>query len=209
MEKLLHIIATPRGEDSRTLKVSKAFLDALNEKYPELKSEMLNVFTDELPSITAKNVEGKFTLLAGKGIPPELKEAWSEIEAYINQFLDADMYLISTPMWNFTIPYRLKHYIDLIVQPQYLFTYTEEGPQGLVKGKKMVVITSRGGDYSPDSPAHNFDYQEPYLRSIFQMVGIEDITFVHAQPMDALGEEVRNQKIEEARREARESAASL
>jgi FMN-dependent NADH-azoreductase len=76
----------------------------------------------------------------------------------------------------------------------------------LVKNKKMVVITSRGGDYGPDSPAREYDFQEPYLRTIFGYVGIQDITFINAQPMDAMGPEVQKQKVEEARIEAREVA---
>jgi len=70
-------------------------------------------------------------------------ESWRAIEGLIQQFLAADMYLISTPMWNFTIPSTLKYYIDALVQPGYLFKYTPEGvPVGLVQGKSMVCITS-------------------------------------------------------------------
>lgn len=72
-----------------------------------------------------------------------------------------------------------------MVQPRYLYRYNEQGqPIGMTLGKKMVVITSRGGDYSANSPFHAFDFQEPYLRAIFGFVGITDIQFVNAQPMD-------------------------
>ena len=138
-----------------------------------------------------------------------LKDAWKEVERQIERFVDADGYLISTPMWNFSIPFVLKHYIDVIVQPKYLFRYTEKGPEGLVKGKRMVVITSRGGDYGPDSPFRAYDHQEPYLRTIFGFVGVTDITFVNAQPMDALGPEVEREKLEVAKETARGIAASF
>ena len=85
-----------------------------------------------------------------------------------------------------------------MVQPKYLFRYTDKGAEGLVKGKKMIVITSRGGDYSPENPAHPYDLQEPYLRTIFGFVGITDFIFINAQPMDALGPQVQEEKIKQA-----------
>lgn len=197
MKKLLHIIATPRGNDSRTLKVSHVFLEEIRKKYSGCQIDELNVFTENLPELTIKTINGKYVLLSGKDLSGELKRAWRDIESYINEFLSADGYLITTPMWNFNLPYRLKQYIDIIIQPKYLFRYAEKGPEGLVKNKKMVIITSRGGDYSGE--AKSYDFQESYLRTIFGFVGITDITFINAQPMDALGLEVQKQKLEEAK----------
>lgn len=196
MKKLLHIVATPRGDESRTLKISSAFLEVFGQKYPECEIDEINVTTEKLPSISAQNVNGKYVLLGGEDLSGEFKELWKDIESQIERFLSADGYLISTPMWNFNIPYYLKHYIDIIVQPKYLFQYTEKGAEGLVKGKKMVVITSRGGDYGPESPTAAYDHQEPYLRAIFGLVGITDITFVNAQPMDARGPEVQIRQVQ-------------
>jgi FMN-dependent NADH-azoreductase len=183
MKKLLHIIATPRGEESRTLKVSRTFLDSFKFSHSDWVVEELDLFD-----------------LFG-----EAKEAWQDIIAHIERFMSADGYLISTPMWNFGIPYRLKHYIDIIVQPRYLFKYTAEGVEGLVKGKKMVVLASRGGEYTTDQ-MRPMDHQEPYLRAVFGFVGLVDMTFVIAQPMDAGGPELQTQKIEEAQTRAREVA---
>jgi FMN-dependent NADH-azoreductase len=112
-------------------------------------------------------------------------------------------------MWNFGIPYRLKHYIDVILQPGYLFRYTANGPEGLVESKKMTVITSRGGDYGGASPLKPYDLQEPYIRAVFGFVGIADMTFVDARPMDAMGPAVRDQKTEEARKIAGETAGKF
>jgi len=198
MKKLLHIIATPRGEESRTLKISKAFINSFSASHLDWRVEELNLFTEKIPQLTVKRVDGKYALLGGKDLTGETKEAWREIVICIEQFLSADGYLVSTPMWNFSIPYVLKHYIDVILQPKYLFRYTEKGPEGLVKNKKMIIITSRGGDYSKDSPVRNYDFQEPFLRTVFSFVGITDINFIIAQPVDALGPDVANEKIEEA-----------
>ena len=209
MKKLLHIIATPRGDDSRTLKVSRVFLEAFSKKNPDCKIDELDVVTANLPSLTLKMIYGKYVLLGGQELTEKLKEAWNPIQRLIERFLSSDGYLISTPMWNFGIPYSLKQYIDLIVQPKYLFRYTDKGIEGLVKNRKMVVITSRGGDYGTESPFHAYDFQEPYLRAIFGFIGITDVTFINAQPMDAMGPDAQSKKIEEARVAARKIAESF
>jgi FMN-dependent NADH-azoreductase len=209
MKKILHIIATPRGDESRTLKVSGSFLESLKNKYPSCAIDALDLFKDKLPPLTLKMVSGKYVLLSGKDLSGELKEAWTDIERAITRFLSADAYLISAPMWNFGIPYVLKHYIDIILQPKYLFRYTDKGPEGLAKNKKMAVITSRGGDYSAASPFHSYDYQEPYLRAIFNLAGITDISFINAQPMDAMGPDVAQEKIKQARQLAAETAKNF
>lgn len=209
MKKILHIISTPRGDASRTLKISGSFLESLKNKYPACAIDTLDLFKDTIPSLTLKTVSGKYALLAGKDLSGELKEAWRDIERHIMRFLSADAYLISAPMWNFSIPYPLKQYIDIIVQPKYLFRYTDKAPEGLAKNKKMVIITSRGGDYSAASTFHAYDYQEPYLRAVFNLVGITDIVFINAQPMDALGRDVAEEKIGIAQNLAAETAGKF
>jgi FMN-dependent NADH-azoreductase len=203
MKRLLHIIASPRGEQSRTLKVSRAFLDAFKQKNPGHSIDELDLFKEKLPELTVRRIDGKYMLLGGKDMPAEYRGDWDAIISQIERFLAADGYLVSAPMWNFGIPYRLKQYIDIILQPKYLFQYTAKGPEGLVKGKKMAVVTSRGGDYSPGSPFSAYDFQEPYIRAAFGFAGIADIEFINAQPMDALGPEVAQAKITEAQAMAR------
>lgn len=204
MKKLLHIIATPRTEKSRTLKVSASFMEEFTKSHPNYVIEELNLYKEKLPELTLERVTGKYALLSGNDLTKQSKAAWQEIIQQINRFLSADAYLLSTPMWNFSVPYSLKHYLDVIIQPKYLFQYTQTGVEGLAKNKKMVVITSRGGDYSiPETCA--FDHQEPYLRTIFGFVGITNIQFINAQPMD-MGEQLQTQKIQEAQAKAKELA---
>lgn len=203
MKKLLHIIATPRGEESRTLRVSEAFLETFKINHKGCIIDELDLSEEKLPAITKKRADGKYVLLSGKDLDGELKEAWKEIVSHIERFLSADGYLISTPMWNFSIPYTLKQYIDIILQPKYLFRYTPTGVEGLAKGKKMAVIASRGGEYS--SPEmRKMDFQEPYLRAAFGFAGITDVTFIIAQPMD-MGQAIQEQKIIEAQAKARKT----
>jgi len=102
MKKLMHIIASPRGEESRTLKVSNSFIESFKKNNPDCDIDALNVFEENLPELTVKSIDGKYMLLGGKDLPEELKESWNEIIATIERFLSADVYLVSTPMWNFS-----------------------------------------------------------------------------------------------------------
>jgi FMN-dependent NADH-azoreductase len=183
--KLLHVIATPRGEESGTLRVSRAFLECLRGQDGDLATDVVDLYDCDLPAVAGDNVKAKYTLMLGQPIDKNHAESWRRIEELIAHFLSADVYLITTPMWNLSIPYALKYYIDCLVQPGYLFRYDETGHVvPLVHGKKMICVTSRGGDYSPASPMRAFDFQEPYLRAIFGLTGITDIEFINAEPMD-------------------------
>jgi FMN-dependent NADH-azoreductase len=122
--------------------------------------------------------------MTGQALDDDARESWGQIERAIKQFLDSDVYLLTVPMWNLGIPYVLKYYIDAIVQPGYLFRYTDDGQvEGLAKGKSMIVVTSSGGDYSSEV-MQSFTFVESYLRAIFGFVGITDIRFIRAGGMD-------------------------
>ncbi|MEZ4773583.1 MAG: NAD(P)H-dependent oxidoreductase [Bacteroidia bacterium] len=182
--KLLHIIASPRGNRSRTLSISNEFLGVLQSKYSDLIVETLNLSEESLPVLDGASADAKYMMMGGIEPQGEAKNRFKVITKYATDFLSYDLYLITSPMWNFSVPYQLKHYIDIIMQPGYLFRFTEQGVEGLAKNKKMFCITTRGNDYSPGSYMNQFDFQEPYLRSIFGMTGITDVTFINAQPMD-------------------------
>jgi len=207
MKKLLHIIATPRDDESNTLKVSKAFLGVFTKKHPDCVVDELDLTKEALPSLNMKRIGGKYVLLGGDELHGDTKDSWEEIISYIEQFISADAYLISSPMWNFSIPYTLKHYMDVIIQPKYLFRYTSQGPEGLLKNKRMVVITSRGGDYS-SGEAKKADFQEPYLRFAFGFTGITDITFINAEQM-AFGDELQKKSIMAAQEKAKAAATAI
>jgi FMN-dependent NADH-azoreductase len=205
--KLLHLVASPRAENSNTLRISQAFLDSLTEHHADVEIETVDLYHHDLPAVAGLNIEAKYTLMLGQPISRDHAESWAHIERAIAQFTAADAYLVTVPMWNFTIPYALKYYIDCIVQPGYLFRYDETGrPIPLVLGKKMICVTSRGGDYSAESPLSSYDFQEPYLRAIFGFIGITDIDFINAQPMD-ITPEWRAAGLEAAIREASALAA--
>lgn len=205
--QLLHVISTPRGLASNTGRVSSALLEAILEQDDDVAVTTLDLFKTDLPSVAGRNIESKYKLMTGQALDDASRDSWHEIERTIEQFLDADVYLLTVPMWNLGIPYVLKYYIDAIVQPGYLFRYTEDGVvEGLAKGKKMICVTSRGSDYSHE-PMKAFDFVECYLRTIFGFVGITDIQFFNVQPMD-VSRETRMAAQRAAIREVRAYAAS-
>lgn len=187
--RLLHIVATPRGLASHTGRVSAVLLEDLHAKYDDLDVKTLDLFSVDLPAVAGTNIKTKYALMTGQPVDEAARGSWRDIERTIEQFLDADTYLLTVPMWNFSIPYALKYYIDAIVQPGYLFRYDEQGlTHGLVTGRRMICVTSRGADYS-DGPLVPFDFLESYLRTIFGFVGLTDMTFFNVQPMDQAPEQ--------------------
>ncbi|WP_028048586.1 FMN-dependent NADH-azoreductase [Cellulomonas sp. URHD0024] len=205
--KLLHIIASPRHGESNTLKASEAFITGLRDHRPDVTVEVIDLYDHDLPSMEGGNIEAKYDLLVGRPIDPGHAEAWSHVESLIAHFQAADAYLITAPMWNLSIPYALKYYIDCIVQPGYTFRYGSTGyPEPMVLGKKLVVASTRGSDYSAGGPMHSYDFMEPYLRAIFGFIGITDVTFVCGQPMHGSPEQ-REAALAVAVEQARDLAA--
>lgn len=206
--KLLHIIATTRGEESRTLSISNEFLQTLRIKHPHVEIDELDLSTTELPPVLDTNVKAKYLLMMGGQLDEETQASWQRVSELAEKFISYDLYLVTAPMWNFSIPYMLKHYIDVIMQAGILFSFTANGPEGFAKYEQMVCITSRGSDYSSGSPMHALDHQEPYLRTVFGLAGIEDIHFVHAQPLDVAPGLTQN-ALEKAKEEARQMVDKL
>jgi FMN-dependent NADH-azoreductase len=110
----------------------------------------------------------------------------------------ADIVVIGAPMYNFGISSTLKTWFDYVLRAGVTFRYGENGPEGLLKGKRAIVIESRGGLYS-QGPAQVMDAQEPHLRTLLGFIGIADVTFIRAERL-AFGPEAREQAIDAARR---------
>ncbi|MBM4930419.1 FMN-dependent NADH-azoreductase [Vibrio parahaemolyticus] len=114
-------------------------------------------------------------------------------DTLIEEVKAADTLVIAAPMYNFTIPTQLKNWIDLIARAGVTFKYTENGVQGLIEGKKAIVVTTRGGIHK-DSPTDNVT---PYLRIVLGFVGITDVEFVYAEALN-MGEDAASKGISEA-----------
>jgi FMN-dependent NADH-azoreductase len=210
MIKLLYIQASPRGEQSYSIAVADAFVDAYKEVNPEDKVVALDLFTKDLPEFDGPALQAKYTILHGLEHSEEELAAWRGVEAVIEEFKSADKYVMAVPMWNFHLPYRLKHYIDLLVQPTYTFSFSpEEGYKGLVTGKPIFIAYSRGGEYAQGSEAEAFDFQTKYLEFLLGFIGLTDIGTVVVEPTLAGGPEVGQEKRREAIAKAKEMAKTF
>jgi FMN-dependent NADH-azoreductase len=207
MATVLHIQASPRGEESFSYRTAQAFLEAYRKSHPGDRVRTLDLFAGTAAEFGLAVARGKYRILHGQEQTPEEKQAWKVVEATIADFKQADKYLISSPMWNFSIPYPLKQYIDVLVQPVYTFAYTaEEGYKGLVTGRPAMLILARGSDYLPGTQAAALDYQRPYLEFILRFIGFTDIRTILIEPTLAGGPEAAEQKLAEAVSKARVEA---
>jgi FMN-dependent NADH-azoreductase len=183
MSKILHIICSPRGDRSASLTVAKSFLESYREKNPGDQIETLDLWTARIPEFNGETIKAKYAIMHGEKFTPEEDAAWKAVVALADHFKSADKYVISMPMWNFSIPYKLKQYIDVLVQPGLAFSYSpEKGYTGLVTGKPLVAIYARGGAYGPGSGAEGYDSQSSYLKQILGFIGFTDIKEVFVEP---------------------------
>ncbi|MCJ7615299.1 MAG: NAD(P)H-dependent oxidoreductase [Desulfobacterales bacterium] len=210
MSQLLYVNASPRGERSYSAAVTDAFIASYMEANPGDEVVSFNVFTKELPTFDGNALKAKYNILHGNEHSEDEVTAWRSVEAVINEFKSADKYVMAVPMWNFNLPYRLKHYIDILVQPTYTFSFSpEEGYKGLVKGKPIFIAYSRGGEYPAGSAAEAFDFQTKYLEFILGFIGFTDIRSIVVEPTLAAGPEIANQKRDAAIAKAVEMAKSF
>ncbi|WP_018247530.1 FMN-dependent NADH-azoreductase [Orenia marismortui] len=196
MSKVLYIKANPKSkEDSYTFQMSESFVDEYKKANPEDEIITLDLYQEDIKPLTEEMIGELFT------------EENSKIRRYVKQFAAADKYIIAAPMWNLSIPSILKVYIDYIVVAGITFKYTEEGPVGLLKDKKVVYLAARGGKYS-EGPGQDFEMGERYLRTILGFMGITDFSTVATELTNVLeGEDLEKSvaaSIEEAKRVANE-----
>jgi FMN-dependent NADH-azoreductase len=183
MSTLLYIQSSPRGQRSKSITVADAFVETYKQKHPDDKIVTLNIFKEKLPAFDGLTVQAKYTIMHGRKHSKEELQVWKKVEKIIEQFKSADKYVLAVPMWNFGIPYRLKQYIDILVQPGYTFSYSPEtGYKGLLTGKPLLAVYARGGEYPAGNPAEAFDMQTKYLQLILGFIGFTNIRSVIVEP---------------------------
>ncbi len=124
-------------------------------------------------------------------------------DALIAEIQAADVVVLGVPMYNFGVPAPLKNWIDAISRAGVTFRYTEKGPEGLLKGKKVYVALTRGGMYR-NTPA---DTQVPYLKTVFTFLGLADVQFVYAEGL-SMGPDAERQAIASAHEQIEEAVAA-
>jgi FMN-dependent NADH-azoreductase len=184
MTKLLYIQASPRGEESKSAQVAEAYLAALREMNPDLKVDTFSVWDTDLPVFDGNKVAAKINVMTGQDQNAVQKTAWEQIVEIAGRFVYADRYLFAVPMWNSGIPYRLKHYIDIIHQPGLLWGLKPEtGYFGLLENKHAtLVLTSGAYAESFPSPAYGVDLHSTYMRAWLNQAGITAIDEIRFQP---------------------------
>jgi len=178
---ILHIASSPRGERSASLKLAARYLETVASHQPDATVDVLDVWTTDLLPFDGPALNAKYADLEGVEMTPEQAAVWKQIHALGERFHRADVIVFSVPMWNFGVPYRLKHLIDSVSQRGVLFDFDEQGMCGLLKGKKVVVLATRGVVLGEDYPTEDYDHQVAFLRTWARMVGIPAIDTVESE----------------------------
>jgi FMN-dependent NADH-azoreductase len=182
MSKVLHIQASPMRDLSFSTRAAQAFVAAYLSLHPRDAVETLDLWALDLPPFDFTAASGKYKVMRGLDHSDEEAQAWARVVAETARFKAADKFLLSTGMWNFSIPYRLKHYLDVIVQPGLTFAFDpDKGFYGLVTGRPLQVIFASGGAYPEGSPMAALDFQKPYVETIFRFMGFADIRVLRVQ----------------------------
>lgn len=182
MSRVLIIESSARQQGSVSRQLTQAFISQWDNAHPEDEVVVRDVAEHVLPHLDAS--------LLGAWTKPEAEHDVAEREALqrsnllTDELLAADVLVLAAPMYNFTIPSTLKAWLDHVLRAGVTFKYTATGPQGLLEGKRAIVLTSRGGVHAGGAS----DHQEPYLRQVLAFIGIHDVTFVHAEGLNMGGE---------------------
>ena len=207
--KLLHVDSSINGDASVSRQLTREAVSQWCAANSNTEVEYLDLAVDTPPHFTADSLGVRGAL---KGEPNEAQQKENALaEAIVSQFLKADVIVLGAPLYNFSIPSQLKAWIDRLAQRGRTFRYTENGPEGLAKGKTLIAVLSRGGIYSNSDAGRAMEHQESYLKTIFGFFGITDIRIVRAEGTD-LGGESRNTAFEVAKAaiaEATQASAEL
>lgn len=179
--KLLHIDSSILGTQSASRELSAAWAAQWKARHPQGSVTYHDLADQPLPHLSSDVLMARSAPHAVEDA--ELRRRIEADEIIMREFLEADVVVIGAPMYNFSVPSQLKAWIDRIAIAGRTFRYGPNGPEGLAGGKKIVVVSSRGGVHSA-GPTAVFDHQESYLRSVFTFLGITDIQFIRAEGLN-------------------------
>ena len=174
--KINYIECSPRGERSHSTKIAQAYIEQAKKNIPDLELNHINPWSLNLPEFDGDMLNAKYSVISGTNPSADEVTAWSNVKNIFDEFNNADHYLFSVPMWNFNIPYKLKHYIDIITQPGMSWSYTpEDGYKGLMTDKTATIIYSTGDGYGEGTGFESFDMQKPYVSLWLTFLGFKKI----------------------------------
>jgi FMN-dependent NADH-azoreductase len=180
--KLFHLRCSPRPVSASSAG-AEAFLAKFREARPAWDVDLEDLWRETLPEFDGAALEAKYARLGGRNFSDPERDAFAVVERMALRFSLADRVLISSPMWNFGVPYKLKQWFDLIVQPGLTFTFNPaEGYRGLVKDRPTIVILASGSDFVTGMNRGRVDMATPYLRDILRFVGVHSVRFIAIGP---------------------------
>ncbi|MCF6137501.1 FMN-dependent NADH-azoreductase [Pseudalkalibacillus berkeleyi] len=205
MAEVLYITANPKSvEESLGLAVGEEFIQAYREENPEDEIIRLDLYDYDIPYIDTDVFNGWGKLQQGQEfdlLSPDEQDKVRRINVLTEQFKNADKYVFVTPLWNFSVPPKMKAYIDTVSIAGSTFKYTENGPVGLLEGKKALHIQARGGIYS-EGPAADLEMGDRYIKAVMGFLGVTDTDSIiiegHAFMPDKL-EEIKGAALEKAK----------
>jgi len=172
VKKILHIISSPKGEQSFSNRLGNAVIAKIQEENPGSTVEVNDLTKNPYPHLEEATLAAFYTPATAH--TAENKAAIKNSDAAIAQIMDADVLVIDAPMWNFSIPSVLKAWIDHIARAGVTFKYGDAGPEGLVKNKMVYVAMASGAVYST-GPMAALDFSSPYLKGILGFLGMTDL----------------------------------
>ena len=196
MANLLFVSSSLFGDGSQSRLIAGEFIDRWRQSHPRTTVVERELPADSIPHLSLAAFAASMTPADKRGIPE--RQAAVLADTLIDEVEAADVIVIAAPMYNFSIPSTLKAWIDHIARAGRTFRYGAAGVEGLLKGRKVFIVTGRGGVYS-DGPAKIMDFQEPYLRAMLGFLGLDDVTFIHVEGLK-VGPEGAATGIERARK---------
>lgn len=178
MKKILHIISSPRGEESISKKLGDIIVEKIETKYPGSVVKERNLATSHFPHLDELQIASWF--IPAEQHSDEQAEAIKYSEEAIAEMQEADIYVIGAPFYNFAIPSTLKAYLDHIVRPGITFHYQDGKPEGHLKNKKAYIAIASSGVYS-EGEFQSYDFVSPYLKFLLGCLGVTDISFVRVE----------------------------
>jgi FMN-dependent NADH-azoreductase len=177
---LLDIQSSPRGDSSDSITLTKSFIEACTSNDTSIVVDTLNVWHERLPEFDYEAIGAKYKAVKRETMTEAESHVWERIQSLIRRFQSADRIVVGTPMWNFGLPYKLKHLIDLVAQQNYLFAYDGKQYGPLLKVEKAVVVYTRGSRFLEGTPIppSRFDHQVTYLDFWLHLVCVRDLRSV-------------------------------
>jgi len=184
-------------------------LSRFRQARPSFDIDVLDIWRERLPEFDGEVLEAKYARLGGREFSNAQREAFAELERMAMRFAHADRVLISTPMWNFGLPYKLKQWFDLIVQPGLTFRFDPaQGYLPLLKDRPTIAIVASGGDFVTGMNRGRIDMATPYLREALRFIGVSDVRFALIGPTAGPAKPISSAR-EAAHRRLVEIAASF